>query len=36
MLEHYSQTHVEPKPTADVDGMSISWKSNQPTSTDQA
>ncbi|CAD0090328.1 unnamed protein product [Aureobasidium mustum] len=33
VLEHYSQTHVEPKPTADVDGMSISWKSSQATPT---
>ena len=32
--EHfYSQTHVVAKPTADKDGMSISWKTSEPTVT---
>ncbi|KAG9595346.1 hypothetical protein KCU77_g10571, partial [Aureobasidium melanogenum] len=31
LLEHWSSTHIEPKPTEDADGMSISWRTNEPS-----
>ncbi|KAG9583587.1 hypothetical protein KCU77_g5575, partial [Aureobasidium melanogenum] len=31
LLEHWSSTHIEPKPTEDANGMSISWRTNEPS-----
>lgn len=33
LLEHWSSTHVAATPTVDADGMSISWRTAEPTST---
>lgn len=33
LLEHWSSTHVAAKPTVDADGMSISWRTAEPTYT---
>ncbi|KAG9557341.1 hypothetical protein KCU71_g10680, partial [Aureobasidium melanogenum] len=31
LLEHWSSTHIEPKPTEDAEGMSISWRTIEPS-----
>ncbi|KAG9668046.1 hypothetical protein KCU99_g9952, partial [Aureobasidium melanogenum] len=31
LLEHWSSTHIEPKPTEDADGMSVSWRTIEPS-----
>ncbi|KAG9673458.1 hypothetical protein KCU95_g16778, partial [Aureobasidium melanogenum] len=31
LLEHWSSTHIEPKPTSDAEGMSISWRTIEPS-----